>query len=97
VFEQGGPSRNIPVIELYWSSNKEAFFADTAWDVEFARWLLGDLNRDLLRPSSDSKLVVLIDSDEEEEEREVTAVNTDGTSSATVKSSTPAPSTVDAD
>jgi hypothetical protein len=58
---------------------------------------LGDLNRDLLRPSGDSKLVILIDSDEEEEEREVTAVNTDGMSSATVKSSTPAPSTADAD
>jgi hypothetical protein len=42
-------------------------------------------------------VIILSDSDEEEEVREETAANTEAASCAAVKSSTPAPSTVDAD
>jgi hypothetical protein len=35
VFEQGGPSERIPVVDL--SSDEEAFFLDTSWDEEFTK------------------------------------------------------------
>jgi hypothetical protein len=97
VFAQGGPSRNILVIELSSCSNEEDFFTDTSRDVEFARRLFGDLNRDLLGPPGDGKVIVLNDSDEEEEVREDTATDTDVAPSAIVKSSTPAAFAADAD
>jgi hypothetical protein len=75
VFEQGGPSKNIPVIELSLSSNEEDFFADTSQDAEFARRLFGDLNHDLLGPPGDGKRIVLNDSDKEEEVREETTTD----------------------
>jgi hypothetical protein len=97
VFAQGGPSRNILVIELSSCSNEEDFFADTSQDAEFARRLFGNLNRDLLGPPDDGKVIVLNDSDEEEEVHEDTTADTDAAPSAIVKSSTPAASTADAD
>jgi hypothetical protein len=60
---------NIIVIELSSSSDEEDFFTDTAPDAEFARRLFGNLNRDLLRPPNDDKVIVLSDFDEEEEAR----------------------------
>jgi hypothetical protein len=86
MFEQGGPSGNILVIELSSSSDEEDFFADTAWDTEFTRQLFCDLNRDLLGPSVNGKVIVLNDSDEEEEAHEETTTDADATSFATVKS-----------
>jgi hypothetical protein len=97
VFEQDSPSRNIPVIELSSSSDEEGFFADTAWDAEFTKWLFGDLNHDLLGPLSDGKVIVLSNSDEEEEACEENAADGEAVPSAAGKSSTPASSTVDAD
>jgi hypothetical protein len=97
VFEQGGPFRNIPVIELSSSSNEEDLFTDTSWDAEFAKWMFGDLNRDLLGPPRDSKMIILSNSDEEEEAREETAADVDVASSTVVKSATPTASTTDAD
>jgi hypothetical protein len=43
VFEQGGPSKNIPVIDLSSSSNEEDFFTDTSRDAELASQLFGNL------------------------------------------------------
>jgi hypothetical protein len=96
VFEQGGPSGNILVIELSSSSNEENFFAATARDTEFARRLFGDLNRDLLRPPGDDKVIVLSDFDKEEEAREETT-DAEVAPYAVVKSSTPASSTANVD
>jgi hypothetical protein len=97
VFEQGGPSGNIVVIDLSSSSDEEDFFADTSRDVEFARRLFGDLNCDLLRPPGDGKVIVLSNSDEEEEAHEETTTDADATSSTIVKSSTLVASTANAD
>jgi hypothetical protein len=97
VFEQGGPSGNIPVIELSSSSSEEDFFTDTTRDAKFTRWMFGDLNCDLLRPPSDGKVIVLSDSDEEEEADEETTTDVEAAPSAAVKSSTPASSATDAD
>jgi hypothetical protein len=37
--------------------------------VEFARWLFGDLNRDVLGPPGDGKVIILSGSNKEEEAR----------------------------
>jgi hypothetical protein len=97
VFEQGGPSGNIRVIELSSSSGEVGFFVDISRDAEFTKRLFGNLNCDLLRSPGDSKVIVLNDSDEEEEVREESAANVEAVSSTIVKSSTPAPSAADAD
>jgi hypothetical protein len=51
------------VIELSSSSDEEDFFADNAWDTEFTKRLFDDLNRDLLGPPGDGKVIVISDSD----------------------------------
>jgi hypothetical protein len=86
------------VIEIYSSSDEEDFFADVTQDVEFAKWLFGDLNCDLLRPLSNGKVIVISDSDEETEAHEETPAKDEGASSTTAgKSSTPAASPADTD
>jgi hypothetical protein len=85
------------VIELSSSSDEEGFFADTAQDVEFAKWLFGDLNRDLLGPPDDDKVIILSNSDEEEEAHEKTTADAEVVPSAAGKSSTLASFAVDAD
>jgi hypothetical protein len=67
VLEQGGLSRMAPVIDLSSSLNEENFIADTSRDFEFAQRLYGELNRDLLGPPDDSKVIILSDSGEEKE------------------------------
>jgi hypothetical protein len=85
------------VIDLSLSSDEEEFFGDTLRDEDFARRLFGDLNRDLLRPPDDGKVMILSDSDEEEEVCEETAANADAVPSTVMKSSTPAASTANID
>jgi hypothetical protein len=53
------------MIDLSISSDEENFIADTSRDAEFARKLFGDLNRDILGPSGDGKVIILDDSNEE--------------------------------
>jgi hypothetical protein len=54
------------VVDLSSSSDEEDFIVDTSWDAEFARRLFGDLNRDVLGPPDNGKVIILSDSDEEE-------------------------------
>jgi hypothetical protein len=68
VFEQGGSSGKTPVVNLSSSSDEEGLITDTSRDEEFTRRLFGDLNRDVLGPSGDGKIIILSDSDEEEKE-----------------------------
>jgi hypothetical protein len=84
------------VIDLSSSLHEEDFFTDTSRDVEFARWLFGILNRDLLGAPGDSKVIILSDSDEKDEVCEETAANTDAAPSVAMMSSTPASSVADA-
>jgi hypothetical protein len=46
-------------------SGKEVFFANTSQDEELARKLFDDLNRNILGPPGDGKIIVLSDSDDE--------------------------------
>jgi hypothetical protein len=63
VFEQGGTSERIPVVDL--SSDEEDLIPDISRDDEFAKRLFDDLNHELLGPPSDGKVIVLSDFDEE--------------------------------
>jgi hypothetical protein len=75
--EQGGPSEPVSVVDLALSSGEEDSVVDTSWDEEFARKLFGDLNRDILGPPSDGKIIVISDSDDDDETHEDAAVNTE--------------------
>jgi hypothetical protein len=68
VFEQGGPSKKVPVVDLSSSSNEEGLIPDTSQDMEFVKKLSGDLNLDVLGPPGDGKMIILSDCNEEEEE-----------------------------
>jgi hypothetical protein len=70
VWEQGGSFGKAPVVDLSSSSDERDLIADVSWDEDFARRFFGDLNRDVLGPPGDSKIIILSDSDEEEEVRE---------------------------
>jgi hypothetical protein len=94
VFEQGGPSENVPVIDLALSSDEEDFIADYSRDAEFAKQLFGDLNCDILGLIGNSKVVILSDSDEEEEVHEETTADADVMPPTAEESSTLAASAV---
>jgi hypothetical protein len=62
-------------VDLALSPSEEDSIADTSRDEEFARKLFGDLNRDILGPPGDGKIIVISDSDDEDEMHEDAAVN----------------------
>jgi hypothetical protein len=64
VFEQGSASGVTPV------SGPSSLVVDTSRDEEFARKLFGDLNRDILGPSGDGKIIIIDDSNDDDEVQE---------------------------
>jgi hypothetical protein len=64
VFEQGNASGKTPMID------PSSFIVDTSHDLKLARKLFDDLNRHILGPPSDSKIIVLDDSDDDVEAQE---------------------------
>jgi hypothetical protein len=94
VFEQGGPSERVLVVDL--SSDVEDFFPDTLRDDEFTRKLFGDLNHKLLGSLGDGNVIVLSDSDEEEEVYEEDTVDTEATPPSIEDSLVPTISTANA-
>jgi hypothetical protein len=64
VFEQGGASGATPV------SIPSSLVVDTSRDEEFVRKLFGDLNRDILGPPGDSKIIIIDKSDDDDEAQE---------------------------
>jgi hypothetical protein len=89
MFEQGGPSEKVPMVDLSSSLDEEGLIHDTSRDEEFARRLFGDLNCGVLGSPDDNKVIILIDSDEEEEVCEEDIVNAKNVASSTVKSLAP--------
>jgi hypothetical protein len=85
------------MVDLASPSGEEDFFADTSRDEEIARKLFGNLNRDILGPPDDGKIIVLGDSDDEDEAHEDTAVNTEATPPSAVNSPVTPASGSDAD
>jgi hypothetical protein len=68
ILEQGGPSGTTLVVDLSSPQGEENPIHDTTRDFEFAQRLFDELNRVLLGPPDDGKVINLNDSDEEEEE-----------------------------
>jgi hypothetical protein len=64
VFEQGNTSEKTPMID------PSSFIVDTSRDEELTIKLFGDLNRDILGPPGDGKIIVLDDSDDDDEAQE---------------------------
>jgi hypothetical protein len=85
------------MVDLASPSGEEDFFADTSRDEELARKLFGDLNRDILGPSGDGKIIVLSDSDDEDEAHEDAAVNAEAAPPFAVNSPVTPASVSDAD
>jgi hypothetical protein len=73
VFEQGNAFRNILMLE------PSSFIADTSRDEKITRNLFGYLNRDILGPPGDSKIIILDDSDDDGEAQEETTVEIEST------------------
>jgi hypothetical protein len=73
VFEQGNASVKVPMLD------PSLFIADTSRDEEIARKLFGDLNRDILSPPGDGKIIILDDSDDDGEAQEGTTVEIEST------------------
>jgi hypothetical protein len=83
VFEQGG-SVKAPVIDLSSFSDEEDLIASTSHDFEFTQRLFSELNRVVLGPPSDSKIIILSNSNEEEARKEKTIGTKDVVASTTV-------------
>jgi hypothetical protein len=56
------------VVDLSSSSDEGDLINDVSWDEELTRRLFGDLNRDVLGPPGDGKIIILSDSDEKKED-----------------------------
>jgi hypothetical protein len=95
--EQGGPSEPVPIVDLASSSGEEDSFADTSRDEELARKLFGELNRDILGPPDDDKIIILSDSDDEDEAHEDAAVNAEAVPPSAANSADTPTSAPDAD
>jgi hypothetical protein len=75
VFEQGNASGKIPML------NPSSFIVDTSHDEELARKLFGDLNRDILGPPGDGKIIILNDSDDDDGAQEEKTIDIESTAS----------------
>jgi hypothetical protein len=84
-------------MDLASSSSEKDSVTDTSRDEEFARKLFGDLNRDILGPPGDGKIIVLSDSDDDDETREDTAINTEAAPPSAANSADSPTSAPDAD
>jgi hypothetical protein len=73
VFEQGNASGKIPMLD------PSSFIVDTSHDEELTRKLFGDLNRDILGPPGDGKIIILDDSDDDDKAQEEKTVDIEST------------------
>jgi hypothetical protein len=64
------------VIDLSSSSDEEDLITITSCDFEFAQKLFGELNRAILGPPGDGKIIVLSDSDKEVREEKTSDTKT---------------------
>jgi hypothetical protein len=84
VFKQGNASRKIPTLE------PSSFIVDTSRDEELTRKLFGDLNRDILGPPGDGKIIVLDDSDDDGEAQEEKTADIESTAAPASTDDAPA-------
>jgi hypothetical protein len=96
VFEQDDTSRKTHMIDLSSFSDEENFIVDTSRDVELTKKHFGDLNRNILGPPGNSKIIVLDNSDDETEALEEKTTGIDPTiATASVDPASSAPTSAD--
>jgi hypothetical protein len=83
-----GSSGKTPVVNLSSSFDVGDLIADVSPDEAFTRRLFGDLNRDVIGPLDDDKIIILSDSDEEEEVREEKVADVEAVPSSAARSPT---------
>jgi hypothetical protein len=82
--------------DLSSSSDDKNFIVDTSRDAELAKKLFDDLNRDILGPLGDGKIIVIDDSEEENEAQEEKTVDIESTTaSASTDPASSAPTSTD--
>jgi hypothetical protein len=84
VFEQGSASGATLV------SGPSSLVVDTSRDEKFDRKLFGDLNRDILGPPGDGKIIIINDSDDDDEAQEEGTAGIDPTTVSTSAVNAPA-------
>jgi hypothetical protein len=84
-------------VDLTSSSGEDDSVADTSRDEELARKHFGDLNRDILGPPSDGKIIVLSDSDDENGTHEDVVINVETAPPSAANSADSPTSAPDAD
>jgi hypothetical protein len=89
VFEQGSALGATPV------SGPSSLVVDTSRDEEFGRKLFGDLNRDILGPPDDGKIIIIDDSDNDDEAQEEGMADTEPTAVPAPATDTPVGTRVD--
>ncbi len=70
--------------------NPSSFIVDTSHDEELTRKLFGDLNRDILGPPGDSKIIALDDSDDDGEAQEEKTAGIESTTATASADDAPA-------
>jgi hypothetical protein len=84
------------MINISSSWAEENFIVDTSCDVELTKKLFGDLNRNILGPPGESKIILLDDSDEENGAQEEKTTDIESTTaSASVNPASSAPTSAD--
>jgi hypothetical protein len=71
LYEQGSASGATPV------SGPSSLVVDTSRDEKFTRKLFSDLNRDILRPPGDSKIIIIDDSNDDDDAQEEGTIGID--------------------
>jgi hypothetical protein len=89
VFEQGNTFEKTPMLD------PSLFIVDTSHDEEIARNLFGDLNRDILRPLGDGKIIILDDSDDDDEAQGEKTTDIESTTTPAFVDDAPAEARID--
>jgi hypothetical protein len=81
-----GSSEKAPVVDLSLSFDEGHLIADVTRDEAFVRRLFCNLNRDVLGPPDDGKIIIPSDSNEEEGVHKEKAVDAEPMSSSAIRS-----------
>jgi hypothetical protein len=89
VFEQGNASVKVPMLD------PSLFITDTSHDEVIARKLFDDLNRNILGPPNDGKVIILDDYDDDGEAQEGTTAKIESTAAPASADDAPAEAKID--
>jgi hypothetical protein len=96
MFEQCNASGKTPMIDISSTSDEENFIIGTSRNAKLTKKLFGNLNRVILGPPDDDKIIILNDSDEENRAPEEKTAGIESTTAfASADPTSSAPTSVD--